>query len=224
VSAVFRKEQLLGIGRQVLWSFLIIFIWSGALGVAVAASMRIYDRGIASHSLVSGAETLAFGLIVLVIIRELRRLGENFARIACGIFLSLVSLFLFESTRVCALQAIPDPALLYWQIWRSYIESHWKTDPVSGVIYFPIDYPTMNDSGVQMGGIFPRNFFVFDKDGTFSIDKSYGRDRLISPSCPGAKYGARRVEDKIYVVRLYVDYPEEDSNPCLVTPTPKQGR
>jgi hypothetical protein len=215
------KEQSLAVGLQDLKSFLIISIWSATVAVAVAVSMRVYDRGMASHSLVNGAEILAFGLIILILVRELLRLRGDFgSRILYGFFLSFLSLLIFVPTWVCALQAIPDPALLYWQIWQPYIQGHWQTDPVSKFIYFPIDYTTMDYSTANdRGKVVPRNFFVLDDIGMFEISKYDGR--VISPSCANAKYSALRVEEKIYVVRLFIDDPDETSDPCLVTPMQK---
>jgi len=88
-------------------------------------------------------------------------------------------------------------------------------------MYFPIDYTAMNEEEVQMGEAVPRNFFVFDNSGAFEIDKYDGR--LVSPSCAHAKYSARRVDNKIYIVRIFIDDPDETSDPCLVTPEPKEG-
>ena len=122
----------MAIGSLVLRRFLIVPIWTAAVAVAVAVSTRMYDRGMVSRSLVSGASILAFGLIVLILVRELRRFHGDFGyRVLYGIFLSFLSLLVFVPTWGGALQAIPDPALLYWQIWRTHIQSHWQIDPVS---------------------------------------------------------------------------------------------
>jgi hypothetical protein len=62
----------------------------------------------------------------------------------------------------------------------------------------------------------PRNFYILDKYGMFEFD--LGSNQLRSPSCAEAKYSAKRLADKIYIARIFIDDPDERSIPCLITP------
>jgi hypothetical protein len=111
-------------------------------------------------------------------------------------------------------QVLPDAARVYFEFRRPYIEANWKTDARTGIIYFPISYIRFdNDTEV------PFFFFAFDKERQFRFFPS--GDHLRSPSCPLAKYQAREIKDRVYLVRSFIDGAGEPSEPCLVTPSPK---
>lgn len=119
---------------------------------------------------------------------------------------------------ICAL-VIPDPLALYWRWWGPYVNSHWQTDAVSHLTYYPIDYSEVGKIDAESKLFVPRNFFVKDDFGKLKVDKY--SNRLVSPSCYQAKYAAKKIVENIYAVRLYVDDPDEEMSPCLVTPSTK---
>jgi hypothetical protein len=112
---------------------------------------------------------------------------------------------------------LPDAGKVYFWVWHSYIESSWKTDPQTGIIYFPIRYTRINQGAMKA----PQYLLVFDKERRFSFVPF--SDQLSSPSCPEAKYSARRVYDRVYLLAAFADDPSAPFHPCLVTPIPTES-
>ena len=147
------------------------------------------------------------------------RLGTTARRaILCFVITLLVGVF----ASTLASNSFPDPARIYLWLWRPYVESHWQVDPVAHLTYFPLDYTGV---GYKNQEIVPHNFFVLDDKKALRLDEHpdpySGLRRLISPSCPDAKYDASRLDGEIYIVNNYIDDPDEPSQPCLITPNNK---
>jgi len=108
---------------------------------------------------------------------------------------------------------LPDAAQIYLRIRQPYIEANWKVDPQTGLIYFPIRYERLDKESKEV----PQFFFALDKDNAFVI-APYS-DNLVRPFCRKANYAARKVSGQVYLVQLYVNDPDEPSEPCLITPS-----
>jgi hypothetical protein len=193
-----------------------------AVGIVAAAFSKAADLGVSPNWLVVASLFLTACCAALGFMREIRK-NKHFLSAVLWSFLSLVVVGVAWSLTTWAFRAhvLPDPTFAYFRLWRPYIQGHWRVDLVSGLKYFPLDYTTVNEpdgNNALRKNLVPRNFLVRDDARAFLIEKYGGQ--LISPSCPHAKYSARRLEEGIYVVRLYVDDPDEISDPCLVTPVP----
>jgi hypothetical protein len=218
------KEVPLGIWSSSQNPLLTRLVLAAAIGFAGAVAAKMSDRGFAPRWLVVVAAISALGWMAYIFVSEMTRpsnKGRLVIRVFCGSVWSCLSLLIVVLTWTYASNILPDTALVYLKLRRPYIQSHWRADPVSKLSYFPLDYTTMDRDDVQPQNFVPRNFLVLDNAGTFLIDEY--SNRLLSPSCSHAKYEARRLEDNIFVVRIYVDDIDEISIPCLVAPMPKEG-
>jgi hypothetical protein len=189
------------------------------IGFAIGLFFKMLGRGIIN----GGAPfiTVLCAIIWLTIIvvidfawpRKNRTFGDGFF---VGIGRGIINLVIISVAGLLAVEVFPDPARIYLRVRYQYIQSHWMTDPVSGLSYFPLDYTRVNELET-----FPRNFYLLDENGTFEVDRY--SDRLLSPACPQAKYSAEFLGNKIYIVRFYVIDSAEQASPCLVTPIPRKG-
>jgi hypothetical protein len=193
------------------------------IGLIPSVCIKLTGRGFASDfiSLLPFIADLAMAaLVALIFFAELllRPRGERLTRaLFRAFFCSLVALLVGVLAWVWLAPEVPDPARIYLWLWRPYLESHWRVDPVTHLTYFPLDYTGVGKDNKE---VVPHNFFVLDDRGTLVLDENphHGISRLISPSCPGAKYYASRLDEKIYIVNNYIDDPDEPSEPCLITP------
>jgi hypothetical protein len=183
-------------------------------GCAIFINMRVND--IASAKVAAVPFGVAFfwliGVFLIDLICRVRAGASNgnFSRAAAwsGICMGTVVLaWLFGAI------AFPDTAGLYLVLQRSYIDTHWRVDPVTRVTYFPLAFEKADAGGAT---VVPRSFFVLDKYSELIVSSG----ELMRPSCPNATYLARRLEGQIYILQQYA---EQDAylTPCLVTPAPK---
>lgn len=192
---------------------------ASAFGLVIGLFFKLASRGIVNGNVPVVAVMCAIVWLAAIALIDLiwpttsRRFG---GRLIVGVARSATSLFVIAAIWVLAVALLPDPAQVYLLIRREYIHAHWLTDPVSKLTYFPLDYTKMKDNG-----LFPRNFYLLDRNGDFEIDRY--TNRLISPKCPHAKYEAKFLGGNVYVVRFFIDDMDEPAVPCLVTPAPQEG-
>jgi hypothetical protein len=206
-----------GLASKTFWirhPYLTNFIVAVAVGMLVVATFKLRGRGFISGAGTGYVVICAIACLGGIFIGELfRPVGDRHCvNRVISAFLTLgLSLAAMVLTVLVAAVIAPDPAVLYFHLRRSYIESHWQTDEASELSYFPLD-----DS----------NFFVWDRNGRFRIEpdnNGFASRRLISPSCPTAKYNVRALETQIYVLFRYVDDQDEVTIPCLITPSQRQA-
>ena len=109
---------------------------------------------------------------------------------------------------------IPDLAWVYFILRRSYIETHWQVDPVTKVIYFPLDFYWADEKGKT---VVPAHFFMLNQNNQISVGPV--EHEVTQPNCPGAIYTADRMDGKIYFLRTYTMSVDATVFPCLITPT-----
>jgi hypothetical protein len=180
-----------------------------AVGVGLVILFKLRGRGLESAAGVEYGVIFAIACLGAIFIDELIRPARDRGRVArvVSAFLALgLSFVTVILSMIVSAFVVPDPAVLYFHLRRSYIQSHWQTDEASGLSYFPLD---------------DNNFFVWDRNKRFVVDPR-GSEHLISPRCQTAKYSARLLEGQIYIVFRYIDDPDEASVPCLITPSQKQ--
>jgi hypothetical protein len=190
--------------------YLTYLVAATVAGVLVVGTSKLSGRGFVSSAGAGYAVIYAVTCLGAIFVGELARPVRDrnyldrviFAFLVLGV--SLVAIVL--SGLVTAIIA-PDPAIIYFHLQRSYIESHWQTDETSGFSYFPLDR---------------NNFFVWDKNGRFRTGP-YNDSSLISPKCSTAKYSVRLLENHTYIVFRYIDDPDETTAPCLITPPQGQA-
>jgi hypothetical protein len=201
--------------------FVLLTIGSLLMGVTSATFSSAAELGIVPYRWVTASLIAGAGWIVVGFIEEARKVWSLFDALRSSLWIFLFfGLGWVLTSSAFRQEVLPDPTLVYFHLRRSYIETHWQVDPKSRLSYFPLDYLAMeklNRGGASGKEIVPRNFLARDYAGKFSIDRTDGR--LTSPSCPNAKYSARRLEGPVYAVRLYIDDVDEVSEPCLVAPT-----
>ncbi len=183
---------------------ILFFLASILAGAAGAISFTASDKGMISGEWFP----LVLIAVVMLLILGLLLRGSPAVRVGRLLLGPIVIVF---SWMVFGL-VLPDPAVVYFYVFSKKIEADWKTDPVTKVVYFPIDY-TLDDGGRK----FPRNFYVLDNAGTFAADK-YGSGRLISPKCNGSKYSMKSIWESVLFLRFYIDDPNEPVRSCLITP------
>ena len=207
---------------HVLWSVfskhrrLTYVLVSIVIGFACAIFVGMRVSGIASAKVAAAPFEVAFfwliGVFLIDLIWRVRTGSSNgmFARAVAwsGICMSAVMLAWLVGAIV-----FPDTAGVYLLLQRSYIDAHWRVDPVTQVTYFPIAFGSADESG---RAVVPSSFFVLDKYSELIV----GSGELVRPSCPNVNYLAKRLEGQIYILRQYT---EQDAHltPCLITPTPK---
>lgn len=162
-------------------------------GITGSVIFKAADEGIISGQWILVVPIAVIGLIVAALAAN-RDWGIRSLQVSIALIVLAVS-WSFAG------YSFPDPADLYFRAKRIEIEAQWKTDPISKIVYFPIDYTRGDD------GWFPRNFYVLDKAKSFVLNE-YG-DALLSPSCPFAHYNARRVNEDVLVVRFFLEGPED---------------
>jgi hypothetical protein len=150
-----------------------------------------------------------------IAVRKLAGIYPLADRIFSGVGGAALCIVLTLAGAIFLVFALPDPASIYFSLRCTEITTHWQTDSKTGLAYFPIDYTSMDGGATTV----PRNFFVLDKDGTFLIDR--GTNNLRFPSCPEAKYSAKRLDSSVYIARIFIEDPDETSIPCLITPIAK---
>lgn len=206
-------------GKLNIIAWLLAFV----LGIAGAVIYKMVDRGLVTGNVLLSAPAGVLLLSVFAFFGQLWR-SKNFDTFVKNFFLGALkaaALFLLSLiTWIVASQVMPDLASIHFRLRQAYIESHWRTDPITGIIYFPIDYTGVGEKEDRT--IAPRNFYVLDTENKFVISEF--SDRLKSPSCPNAKYDAKRLGNGVYAVRMYVDDPAELSVACLVTASPRTDK
>lgn len=198
---------------------------ASTIGILAAFFIKLSDRGFNG-----GVKAVGVTLLVLLLfllgraLRNGKQAGWNLLgrrtlqRIALGMAWAPIWFpAFFISLFVVGWSIVPDLGPIYFQIRKSYIESHWQIDPQTGRRYFPIDYFQVRD-GPDAGKFFPRNFFIVD-DGSFRIVDWFSG---ISVFCGGSKYHAKKLSPDVYLLRAYVDDPAETLDPCLIMPSPKR--
>jgi hypothetical protein len=192
---------------------------ASAFGLVIGLFFKLASRGIltgvAPVVAVMCAIVWLTGIVLIDLIWPTKSRTYG-GRLITGIAQSATSLVIIAAIWLLAVMFLPDPARVYLLARWQYIQTHWLTDPVSKLSYFPLDHTRVNNYGA-----FPRNFYLLDRNGNFEVDRY--SDRLISPSCPHAKYEAKLLSGNIYMVRFFVDDTDEPAVPCLVTPTPQEG-
>jgi hypothetical protein len=189
------------------------------LGFAIGLLFKVTLRGIITGFEPIIALVCAMIWLISIVVIDVVWPTKNRARDAgffVGIARSAACLIVIGVVWLWSIVVLPDPAKIYLRIWHQYIESHWLTDPISRLSYFPLNYTSVSELET-----FPLNFYLLDANGEFKLDPY--SDRLISPACPQAKYYAKYLQDNIYIVRFYIDDAAELAIPCLITPTPKKG-
>ena len=83
----------------------------------------------------------------------------------------------------------PDTAGVYLLLQRSYIDAHWRVDPVTQVTYFPIAFESADESG---RAVVPSSFFVLDKYSELIV----GSGELVRPR---ARADAGRVRRRMSI-------------------------
>jgi hypothetical protein len=207
-------------GRDLVYLTLIVAaqLSSGFCKVLVDRSFG----GIVCYEVRTFDDYLSYGLPLLVLFLELvlRWRKEGWAsRLCFSILSSLMILVAIYYTNLSPYD-FPEPAGIYLRWWRPYVESHWQVDPVTHLIYFPLDYAGSSNKDDHL--VAPLNFLVLDDKKAFVIDpySTPGRmGRLRSPTCPDADLEVLRLEGQIYIVRQYADDFHKDSESCLITPT-----
>ena len=132
-----------------------------------------------------------------------------------GILWPPFALFLVVTSWALTSAVLPDAAWVYYKLRRTYIEANWKTDPQSGIIYFPLAYESFDNWATEV----PRVFFVFDKYAKLRFVPF--SDQLSWPYCPqGNFYTAHKVAESVYWLRAYIDDPGDDARPCAIAPVP----
>jgi hypothetical protein len=195
------------------------------LGIVGAIFFSLSDRGFND-----AAKFIALAVLVLPVpmaamaIRNGTRTGwsrlgqRTLQRVMLGLAWSPLSFVAFFVGLILVGRAIvPDPGPFYFQFRKSYIERHWQIDAKTGRRYFVIDYGKVS-GGPYSGEFIPRNFFIVD-DGSFYV-RHYFSSSFYNIHCLTSKYSARKVDDRIYLVRAYIDDVGEEMLPCLITPTP----
>ena len=185
------------------------------IGAAGAVSRDLSESGLLLGVEAPVALFVPIWMILLFGIEIFRR------RVFRGILWPPFALLIVVLSWAISSATLPDAARVYFKFRQSYIEANWKTDPQTGVIYFPIRYISVDDKGVTSAkGTSEVPFFFLIFDEYQSLIFAPFSNQLSSPSCPQAKYQARKIESRVYLVRSFIDDPDEISRPCLVTPRP----
>jgi hypothetical protein len=190
------------------------------IGCACAVIFNMRHRGILSTQAAGAPIALAiFWLIAVFLIDfawriSLRRSdGWHFFRAAAWSGICLCTIVM---TWTLSAPLVPDPARVYLALRRSYIETHWQVDPVTNLIYFPLHFYRLDESGKN---VIPSDFFVLDQNNQMKVDPV--THEVTWPNCPGAIYTADRLDDKIYILRHYTTSVTAPLFPCLITPVRK---
>jgi len=186
-------------------SSLLLFLFLIVAGVAGAISFTAVDEGIIRGWLLLLVIVVILALLIAALILK-GSLAVRVSRAFLGMIVVVCS-WVFAGV-------LPDPAVVYFNIFRKDIEAHWKIDPITNVVYFPVDYG-VDDEGKK----FPRNFFVLDNAGTFAADE-YTKN-LLSPRCGKSKYIVRFRRENVLFLRFYTDGADEPVRSCLIIPISK---
>jgi hypothetical protein len=121
---------------------------------------------------------------------------------------------------IFAVIVFPDASVIYFKLNRSYIESHWKIDPITKLPYFPFVFYRADMIGRS---IVPSHYYVLDEQYRIMFEPFFRRFEI--RECRDEYTIVVRVDDRTYFIRQYPPGGSWEGSyitPCLITPTLKE--
>ena len=203
------------VSKQHRLTYLVV---SSIIGCTCAIIFNMRGRGIVSAQVAGAPIALAVFWLIAAFLIDLvwrirtRSLDRWYFRAAAW---SGICLCIIVTTWILLALVVPDSARLYLTLRRSYIETHWQVDPVTKMIYFPLHFYWLDESGKT---VVPSDFFVLDHN-KMKVDPV--THEVTWPKCLGAIYTADRLDGNIYILRHYAMSVTAPIFPCLITPVLK---
>jgi hypothetical protein len=166
-----------------------------------------------------------FGVFVCELVRTMRTvtsgagIGVKLIEALIGsVVWPIICAITIVGSWIFAVMVLPSASAVYFKLNKSDIQSHWQSDAVSQLTYFPIAFANASPIGKLA---VPSRYYVSDEHHDISFDFVVHRFKM--RGCSDDNTTVLRVEEQIYFVFQYSEPGTLHVTPCLISPTPKNA-